>query len=725
MKKSIQKMSLRFPQRRPRPWAGVLFGCLAGLPLLLAAGTASANQLESIQATPVGGDRVQIDLTLKDPATAPRSFSIDKPARIALDLPNTALALSDSAHPVGVGAVQKVITAAAKGRTRVVVDLNYPAPYTTRVDGRHIYVTVGTGAAARVASSSFGPASGATAEAAAGASKVTNIDFRRSDNGAARVLVTLSDPHTEANVEQRGHEVVIAFKNTQLPKRLTQRLDVTDFATPVKTIDAVQHGDDTRLVVHTSGAYEQLAYQSDNQFALEIKPVTQAEQAQSKKKQYTGKRLTLNFQDISVRAVLQILADFTGLNMVVSDSVNGNITLRLQNVPWDQALDIILQTKGLAMRKHGNVVLIAPAQEIAAREKLELESKQQIQQLLPLESAFIQVNYAKASDLAALMKSQQNSLLSKRGSVSVDQRTNTLLVQDTADRIADVRELVHRLDVPVRQVLIESRIVIANNDFTRQLGVRFGDTAIHPTNDGLVSVGGSAEGTDTMVNSAIGNLSSTGQVSPVALPSLDNRLNVNLPASGPAGKLAVAILSSNYLVDLELSALQAEGRGEVVSSPRVITANQKEALIKQGVEIPYQQASSSGATNVQFKDAVLSLKVTPQITPDNNIIMDLDVSKDSQGQTVPSATGGSVPSIDTREVKTQVLVNNGDTVVLGGIYETTQKTDVSKIPLLGDIPLLGFLFRNTNNVRNKSELLIFVTPKIVSAGSTLQDADID
>ncbi|HET7369363.1 MAG TPA: type IV pilus secretin PilQ [Gammaproteobacteria bacterium] len=705
---------------RRRRWAGAAFGLAFLAPLALAANSASANQLTSIQATPLGGDRVQIDLTLAEPAPKPRSFSIDKPARIAIDLPNTEPALDKTRHPVDVGAVRQVLTAAAGGRTRVVVDLSYPVAYSTRVSGRHVYITVGASGAN--ADAGFGPASGASAASAGEPAHVTSIDFRRGENGAGRVLVHLSDPHTQANVEKQGGNVIVSLKDTKLPKDLMRRLDVSDFATPVSSIDALRRGDNTRLVIRTHGTYEQLAYQSDNLLAVEIKPLTQAQKERMEKKQYNGKRLTLNFQDIEVRAVLQILADFTGLNMVVSDSVNGNITLRLQNVPWDQALDIILKTKGLAMRKNGNVVLVAPAEEIAQREKAQLQAKQQIQALLPLESAFIQVNYAKAADLAGLVKSQGNSLLSSRGTVSVDQRTNTLLVQDTADRLADIREMVHKLDVPVRQVLIESRIVIVNKDFSRELGVRFGQTAVNPNANGLVAVSGGAEATDTMINSGLQNLNETGQVTPVALPSLDNRLMVNAPAANPVGRLAVAILSSNYLVDLELSALQAEGNGKVISRPHVITSNQHEAFIKQGVEIPYQQASSSGATNTQFKEAVLSLKVTPQITPDNKIIMDLDVSKDSKGETVPSATGGTVPSIDTREVKTQVLVDNGDTVVLGGIYETSRTQSVSKVPLLGDIPLLGFLFRTTTTGQHKKELLIFVTPKILSSGVQLDES---
>jgi type IV pilus assembly protein PilQ len=693
--------------------------------LALGAGLASANQLQSIKATPLGGDRVQIDLKLASPVNKPRSFSIENPARIAVDLVNTEPALDDTRQKVNIGAVNRVVTASAGDRTRVVLDLNYPSGYSTKVDGRHVYITVGGGEGAK--GSSFGPSSGdaSSSGAAANGSEVTKIDFRRGDNGAGRVLVRLNNPHVQTNVKRRGDKVVVSLKGTRLPAGEARRLDVSDFATPVTAVDATGRGDNTRLVIHTHGDYRQIAYQTDNLLAIEVKPVTKKEQAQAKKKQFTGKRLTLNFQSIPVRSVLQILADFTGLNMVVSDSVTGDITLRLENVPWDQALNIILKTKGLAMRRHGNVVLIAPAEEISAHEKLRLESKQQIHKLMPLEFAFIQVNYAKAANLANLIKSQGNSLLSKRGSVTVDDRTNTLLVQDTADRLSDIRRLVHKLDIPVSQVLINSRIVIVNKDFTRDLGVRFGETAIHPNQNGLVAVSGSANGTDTMINSGIDNLNSTGQVTPVQIPSLDNRLVVNAPAAKPIGRLAVSILSSNYLVDLELSALQAEGHGKVISRPHVVTANQHKALIKQGVEIPYQQASSSGATNVQFKDAVLKLEVTPQITPDKKIIMDLDVSKDTRGETIPTATGGGAPSIDTREVQTQVLVNNGDTVVLGGIYETSRKKSVHKVPLLGDIPLLGFLFRNTQTQRNKKELLIFVTPKILSEGAHLDRSDFE
>jgi type IV pilus assembly protein PilQ len=444
---------------------------------------------------------------------------------------------------------------------------------------------------------------------------------------------------------------------------------------------------------------------------------------------YTGERLTLNFQDIETRAVLQLLADASGQNIVVSDSVNGNVTLRLQNVPWDQALDIVLRTKGLDKRRQDNVIIVAPQAELAAREKAELAAKKDVQELAPVRSEYLQVNYAKAADIAALIKGDKNDLLSPRGNVAVDDRTNTLLLQDTADRLADVRRLVATLDIPVRQVLIEARIVIVSNDFQRDLGARFGFTGWTTSgNNGLVSTTGTAAGNDTQTTTfingqnAINNAINAG-TTPVPLPTFGipaaaNRYNVNLPVSNPAGSIALGILGNNFIVDLELSAAQAETQANIISSPRVITANQKEATIEQGVEIPYQASASSGATTIQFKKAVLSLKVKPQITPDNRIIMDLDVKDDSVGQVVVASGGVNVPSINTREIATQVLVNDGQTIVLGGILETTEREDDNKVPYLGDIPVLGHLFKQTSHKDFKDELMIFITPKIVREGIT-------
>jgi type IV pilus assembly protein PilQ len=506
-----------------------------------------------------------------------------------------------------------------------------------------------------------------------------------------------------------------------------RRLDVMDFATPVTTVDALRTNADTRIVISAEGKYEQLAYQSDNEFTIEINPAPEtSDQASlfSAEKEYEGQRLTLNFQDIETRAVLQLLAETSGRNIVVSDTVQGNVTLRLRNVPWDQALDIVMTTKGLDMRQNGNVIIVAPAEEIAARETADLEAKKAITELEPLYSEFLQVNYAKAADLAALISSGegQNSLLSDRGTVSIDDRTNTLLVQDSAVRLQDIRRLVQTLDIPIRQVLIESRIVIVNDDLSRDLGMRLGLTAFNEnSSDGVTVISGTGTGTDTMIGSALDNRAdpSNGTIFPITLPALNNRYNVSVPIDNAAGRFALAVLETDYLVDLELTALEAEGRGEIVSTPRVITANQKEARIEQGVEIPYQESASSGATTTQFKKAVLSLTVTPQITPDNNIIMDLLVSNDTVGELVASATGGLVPSIDTRAVEAQVMVNDGQTVVLGGIYETERRETITKVPFLGDIPGVGNMFKSRSTTSNKAELLIFVTPKILSEGSSI------
>jgi len=485
---------------------------------------------------------------------------------------------------------------------------------------------------------------------------------------------------------------------------------------------------DTRIVISAEGKYEQLAYQSDNEFTIEINPAPETADTESslfsETKEYEGQRLTLNFQDIETRAVLQLLAETSGKNIVVSDTVQGNVTLRLRNVPWDQALDIVMTTKGLDMRQNGNVIMVAPAEEIAARETADLEAQLAISELEPVYSEFLQVNYAKASDLAALIEggSGSSSMLSDRGSLGVDDRTNTLLVQDTAERLQDIRRMVRTLDVPIKQVLIESRIVVVNDDFSRNLGVRLGVTAFNESNTGLTTISGTGAGTDTMINSALTNLADplNGTVFPIELPSLSNRYNVNVPIADAAGRFSLAILENDYLIDLELTAMEAEGRGEIVSTPRVITANQSEATIKQGVEIPYQQSASSGATTIQFKEAVLELVVTPQITPDNNIILDLRVSKDNVGKIISTGgLGGTVPSIDTRSVETQVLVANGQTVVLGGIYETERRETVKKVPVLGDIPFVGALFRSKQRIENKAELLIFVTPRILEEGSSI------
>jgi type IV pilus assembly protein PilQ len=705
---------------------------LAALPLLWWSGMGHAQQelrLMDLQVSTLPGNRVVLVMTTSGPAPEPLSFTIDDPARISFDLPGTSLGIAERRRDVKRGVLDTVMLAEAQGRTRVVLNLDMMVPYETSVENDRITVTLGgTGAAVATArTSAFGQPSRDPGEPARVSGQITDVDFRRGPDGAGRVVVTLSDPAMPVDIREELERTVVEFRNASLPDALLRRLDVLDFATPVQTVDSIRYPGGARLVINAAGDYEQLAYQADNRFTIEFRPVEPQDPTEfgafDERKEYTGQRLTLNFQNIEVRAVLQLLAETSGLNVVVSDTVTGNVTLRLDSVPWDQAMDIILTTKGLAMRQVGNVILVAPAAEIAARERQELESKKDIQQLAPLRSEFLQVNYAKASDLAGLLRGAgagAGTLLSDRGSVSIDERTNTLLVYDTAERIADVRRLVAALDIPVRQVLIESRIVVANDDFSRDLGVRMGVTYVTDRGQsGLITVTGSGAGADTIVSSGLNNIQQTGSPFPVTVPTALDRYNVNLPIANPAGRIGFAILGQDTLIDLELAAAQAEGRGEIVSSPRVITANQKQAIIEQGVEIPYQEAAASGATATQFKKAVLSLTVTPQITPDDRIIMDLEVTQDTVGQFVPSATGGLVPSIDTRKVVTQVLVNDGETVVLGGIFETERRDSEDKVPILGDIPVLGHLFKRTSNVSNKRELLIFVTPKILREGSNI------
>jgi type IV pilus assembly protein PilQ len=673
-------------------------------------------KLDAIDVQTLSGQQVQLKLHLSGPAPEPLPFTIDKPARIAFDLPNTTLALTTRRFDVRSGGVDTVLAAEANGRTRVVVNVDSLMPYTTKVDGNNIIVTLGGQPGDAAAQTAARASSGQAATPVERA--IRTIDFRRGADGTGRVIVQLTDPRTPVNVRQEGNQVVVDFSGTLMPKNLMRRYDVMDFATPVQTVDALRVEGSSRLVISAQGDFEQLAYQSDNQYTIEIKPSLKRTAA-DEKKEYTGERLTLNFQDIDVRSVLQLLADTSGQNIVVSDSVTGNLTLRLQNVPWDQALDIVLRTKGLDKRRQDNVIIIGPTAELASREKAELAAHKEVQELAPVRTEFMQVNYAKVADLAKLIRPTagaaasgsggRNSMLSQRGSLTVDERTNTLLVQDTAENLTDIRRLVQTLDVPVKQVLIEARIVIVSDTFERDLGAKLGITSATSANGSLLSVSGTNLASDT-IGSATGG--------PLTQP-LASRYQVNLPATNVNGSIGLSLLSGTHLLDLELSAAQNEGKSEVISSPRIITANQKQATIMQGVEIPYQESASSGATTTQFKNAVLSLKVTPLITPDNRVVLDLDVSDDSVGAQVSSATGGSVPSIDTRQIVTQVLVNDGQTVVLGGILDTTKSFSANKVPFLADIPILGNLFKSTIRINKKTELLIFITPKILREGSNL------
>lgn len=659
---------------------------------------AAGNTLQSVDFSSLPGNKAQITLTMSQPAAAPLSFTIDNPARIALDFPDTANGLATRSQDIGIGMADSITVVEAKGRTRVVVNLVDMVPYEAHADGNKVVLTI------QNAGRELSDAAAVAAQATGGSSNmISNIDFRRGTGGEGRVIVTLSDPSIPVDMRQESGLVVVDFYRAQLPRELERRLDVLDFATPVKTIDAYTKGENVHMVITPMGNYDYIAYQADDQFTIEVRQLTKQEVEEKKKDEfgYSGERLSLNFQDIEVRSVLQLIADFTGINVVVSDTVKGSLTLRLKNVPWDQALDIILKTKGLAMRQTGNVMLVAPSEEIAAREKLELESQKQIQELEPLYSEYLQINYAKASDITALLKSGDTTLMSDRGMVTVDERTNTLLVQDTAAKLAEIRKLIAQLDIPVRQVLIESRIVLANNDFARELGVQFG-VAKRTTydNDHILTIGGTQEN----------GFEVTGPQTGFNPGDNTEGLLVDLPIASAGSSIGLAIGKlGSHLLQLELSALESEGKGEVISSPRVLTSNQKAAYIETGTEVPYQESTSSGATSISFKKAVLRLEATPQITPDDRIIMDLLINKDAVGE----ITATNVPTIDTNEISTQVLVDNGETLVLGGIYEETNTQAITRTPFFGELPVIDWLFKRTVKEHDKQELLIFVTPKIV------------
>jgi len=676
--------------------------------LLFAGGVMAADRvLEDISFSSLSGDRVQIKLTTDSAMPQPLSFTIDNPARIAIDLVDTSSNLKSKSLPINVGVAKSATTIEAGGRTRVVLNLVEMVVYDLDVQGNDVIITLGSigdsNALIATSSSRFNSV----------AAEVTNVDFRRGATGEGIVVVEVSDPAVTFDVREEGGKIIVDFIDVSLPQSLAQRFDVIDFATPVQTIETTSAGSNVRMVISAKGFYEHLAYQSDKVFSVQVTEVSsqaKKEELQKERFGYTGKRLSLNFQDVPVRAVLQLIADFTDLNMVASDTVDGSITLRLRNVPWDQALDIILKTKGLAKRQSGNVILVGPADELLAQEQQELESQLQIAELAPLRSELIQVNYAKASDIAALLQGEGSSLLSERGAVTVDERTNSMLVNDTADKLEDVRKLLLSLDIPIRQVLIEARIVIANDDFSKDLGVRFGITAnvgggINQGNGGgLITGGQSGQG------NAFDTLSPDNDTGGI-LSGRQFNSNLGVPNSFGSIGLSFTRLPLGALIDLELTAMQAEERGEIISTPRVITANQKEALIEQGVEIPFQEATSSGATAISFKKAVLSLTVTPQITPDNRVIMDLNVKNDSVGEIF-----FGVPSIDTREIETQVLVENGETIVLGGIFQESTRVGKDQVPFFGDLPVIGRLFRRDSRENDKEELLIFITPRILKDG---------
>jgi type IV pilus assembly protein PilQ len=683
----------------------------------MAAGLA-ATSVTGIDHASTADGGVRISLQTNGDVPQVSVFATENPARIVLDLAATENQAGSEPVYVGQGPVQQYSAVGADGRTRLVVEMSQSAAYDYSADAGQVVLTIAGGAAAVGA-----------APAAAGSNTgytVTGIDFRRGEEGQARVIVSLDKPGASITLREGTNALSLDIFNASLPESLDQRLDVMDFATPVQLIDSYSVSSGVRLDLGTAGLYEHLAYESGNDVIVEVSALAQAATAEEvevkffEEKVYEGTKVTFNFQDIPVRSVLQLIADVSDLNIVVADSVGGNLTLRLTNVPWDQALDIVMDARNLDMRKNGNVLWIGPTAEIAAREQQLLQAQMDRRILEPLQTVLIPVSYAKAGDLMTLIQESTSAtgseygLLSERGSVTIDERTNTLLITDTAERIVEIQELITELDYAVRQVQIESRIVVASSDFAHELGVRFGVTYLHAgSNIGVIAADGNAA---DIVNPAI-DPRDDGLID---IPSYPNRYQVNLPApTSNAATLGLSFLTGDVILDLELSALEAEGEGEVISTPRVVTANQAEAFIQQGVEIPYENSTSSGATAVQFKEAVLELKVTPLITPDNRVQMELSVKQDTVGEIFQTSRGGSVPSIDTRELQTTVLVANGDTVVLGGIFQDEKASREEKVPWLGDIPVAGALFRRRANETKKRELLIFVTPTIVEERAVL------
>ncbi|PPV34423.1 type IV pilus secretin PilQ [Ectopseudomonas oleovorans] len=689
---------------------------VALLAALLSPAVLAAN-LQDLNVASLPGDRVELKLSFDEPVTAPRGYTIEQPARIALDLPGVSNKLGSKNRELGVGNARSITIVEAKDRTRLIVNLTSLAPYSTRVEGNDLYVLVGDSSAAAARPSVSAPASVAAVapKKAYGpqAKAISNIDFQRGEQGEGNVVITLSDASISPDIQEQGGKIRLDFAKTDLPESLRVRLDVKDFATPVQFVSATGSAEKTSIVIEPVGLYDYLAYQTENKLTLSVKPLSQddVERRNAERFAYTGEKLSLNFQDIDVRSVLQLIADFTDLNLVASDTVAGNITLRLQNVPWDQALDLVLKTKGLDKRQIGNVLLVAPADEIAARERQELESQKQIAELAPLRRELIQVNYAKATDMAKLFQSvtSADGTPDSRGSITVDDRTNSIIAYQTQERLDELRRIVAQLDIPVRQVMIEARIVEANVDYDKALGVRWGGSVRNGRWDvsGKDGVQGFDEdtggrslfvGTDTVGNTTL-------EDGLARLPFVD--MGVQNSTSG----IAIGYLGSNVVLDLQLSAMEKTGNGEIVSQPKVVTSDKETAKILKGQEVPYQEASSSGATTTSFKEAALALEVTPQITPDNRIIMEVKVTKDAPD--FANLVNG-VPPLNKNEVNAKVLVNDGETIVIGGVFSNTQTSAVEKVPFLGDLPFLGRVFRRDIIRDNKAELLVFITPRIMN-----------
>lgn len=730
--------------------AKTVLALLAGV---LAAGAQAANTLRDIQFTPNSGGGVEITLQLDGPASDAQVFTTDDPPRIAVDLPETVNAVAERRIAVGSGATSSITAVEANGRTRVVVDLFRAASFESRADGNRFVLTVsggneGTAAAIATAAARTDPAK----QVAGAEHALTNVDFRRADNGGGRIVVGLSAEAIAADYEDSGEGLQVTFAGARLPESLSQRIDVTDFATPVQFVEVREGRDGARLSISTQGDYEAMAYQSGTDYVIEVTPVVAEVEAATgigiaeDVPVYSGTPVTFNFQNIPVRTVLQLIAEESGLNVVAADSVTGNVTLRLINVPWDQALDIVLRAKGLDKRRDGNVVWIAPQSELAAYEQARADARLALEERAELISEYIPINYGNAEDIAKLLTEESkrststggsqaaqggSGFLSPRGSVTFDRRTNTLLLNDNVEKVREIKALITLLDRAVDQVLIEARIVVASESFARELGAKFGISAGYEDSNGnILTSSGTNSSADRMANLALRNrfagqgsglpVAAPGPVgSGVTVPGIGDRLNVNLPVVSPSGSIGFALLGADYLLDLELSALETEGRGEVVSSPRVITANQREAIIRQGDEVGYVTISpQTGGTgvpipNVQFKEVLLELTVTPTITQDGRVSMVMKVVKDEIADFVDTSIG-QVPQITKREISTAVLMDNAQTVVIGGVYEFSSREDLNKVPFLGDVPVLGNLFKRKGRSTEKAELLIFVTPRVLA-----------
>lgn len=688
---------------------------MSGL-LLFGAMGVHAAMIQSMEINEIEGNRICVHLCLNEPVQMPISFSTDNPARIIVDLPNVQNGLSkEQSRPIiDIRPLKKVTVVDSGNRTRLVLNLSETVPFTLETNDNDVFIILsGALPSSPAMTEPFRAQAQFSPELKIGRHRLEGIDFRRGEEGQGRVIVDLSDPNISIDLKEEKNIIKLRFINAHLPPALCRKLDVVDFGTPITMINTIRENNDTVMTVEVKGYSENIAYQADRCFTLEVRSLTKEEKQalQEKTFKYTGERLSLNFQNIEIRAVLQLIADFTGLNIVTSDTVTGSLTLRLKNVPWDEALDIILKTKGLTTRQVGEVMMIGPTVEMAAHEKLELQAKQQVQDLEPIRAEYVEINYAKASDVASLLKTDKNSLLSSRGTVSVDERTNTLLVQDTLKKLEEIRALVKRLDIPIRQVLIESRVVFASDDYEEILGVNLRTGAkFRPGKEPVIGFSGNNTASDAIAQGATPASQSIGDRLNVSL--LNNVLPTPIPGDGFAKfGLSIAKLPGGTILDLELQALENEGLTKTVASPRLITSNQQLAYIESGEEIPYQEASSSGATSVSFKKAVLRLEVTPQITPDEHVILDLKVNQDSRGTSTDAG-----PAINTRQMQTKVLVANGETVVLGGIYQLDKSLRIAKVPFFSNLPLVGWMFKNETNTDLRRELLIFVTPKIIQDG---------